>query len=339
MIDNKKLQTIGFFILWAVVGLLVALIWWPFWQILALAGIVAVLFSPIYERLNQNFKSPGLAAATSAFLVILIIVLPLWLFGQVLFNELVDVYNKFKMGELSFSSNTFYNHLSPQMQSLLNGVSNDVVAMFSKLTSGAFTFIQKMLSNLAIFFMSLFILVFSVFYLLKDSKAIKAVFIDLSPLPADYQHKLVTRIEEAIAGVVKGSFLIALIQGVVGIVGFFIFGVPQPFLWGAAIVIASMVPTVGTALVLIPAVLYLFFVGHTSQALGLVIWGALVVGLVDNFVSPKLIGKNLKMHPLLALLSVIGGIQLFGFLGFLFGPIIMAIFLGLVEIYRTDLKK
>ncbi|MEK7161464.1 MAG: AI-2E family transporter [Patescibacteria group bacterium] len=337
--ENSKFGTVGFYVLFGLMGLLVAMMWWPFWQVLALAGIVAVLFLPLYEKINLELKSPNWAATLSIFLILLIIVLPLWLIGQLLFNELVDVYNKFRLGQLSFSQLGSYKNFSPEMQTLLNSMGNDMTAIFSKFTSSAFAFAQQMLSNLATFFMSLFILTFTVFFFLRDSSKIKELFIKLSPLPANYEQELVAKVEGAIAGVVKGTFIIALLQGAVGVVGFLIFGLPQPLLWAAATVIASMVPTVGTALVIIPAVVYLFLTGHMPQAVGMIIWGVIVIGLVDNFASPRLIGKNLKIHPVLAFLSILGGLQLFGFLGFLFGPIIMAVLVALVDIYSKNLKK
>lgn len=338
MIDNKKLETIGFYVVLSLVGLVVGLMWWPFWQVLALAGIVAVLFQPIYEKIFLEVNSSNIAASLSVLLILLIIVLPLWLIGQLLFNELIDLYEKFRLGNLSFSEFEAYKNFSPDIQGLLNTMGNDLSALFSKFTSSAYAFVQQMLSNLVTFFMSLFIMSFVVFFLLRDSKKIKELFVELFPLPTNYQHKLVAKVEGAISGVLKGTFLIALLQGVVGVMGYMIFGLPQPLLWAAATVITSMIPMVGTSLVLIPAVVYLFLTGHTGQAIGMIVWGVLVIGLVDNFASPRLIGKNLKIHPVLALLSVVGGLQLFGFLGFLFGPIIMAVFVALVELYSKDIK-
>lgn len=336
--DTKKLESIGFYIFFGLVGLVVALMWWPFWQILALAAIIAVLFTPVYERINKEFNRPNLSATLSIVLVVLIIILPLWLFGQLLFNQLVEVYNNFRLGQLSFSQAALFNKLSPEWQSLLGTISNDTAAIFSKFTASTFTFVQQLLSNLASFFISLFLLVFLTFFMLRDGVRIKSALADLSFLPEHYERELIAKVEGAISGVLKGSFLVALVQGTAGLLGFWLFGLPQPLLWAAATIISSMVPNIGTAIIVIPAVVFLFFTGHTTQAIGLAIWGALVVGLVDNLVSPKLIGQNLKMHPVLALLSIVGGLQIFGFLGFLFGPIIMAVFLALVEIYRVDLK-
>lgn len=334
----QRAQTIGFYILLAIAGIAVISMWWPFWQILALAGIIAVLFSPLHKRIKERIKNPNLAATLSVILVLLIVLIPLWLIGQLLFNELADVYNKYRLGQLNFSQNEFIKSLPPQWLSLAQSISNDASAIVSKFTSSAFVFVSQMLSNLAAFFVSLFLLGFMVFFMLRDGAKIKQALIDLSPLPADYESALAAKIESAVSGVVKGSFLVALIQGFVATVGFMIFGVPQPILWGAFTVIAALVPTVGTSISIIPAVLYLFITGHTGAGVGMLIWGALAVGLIDNVVSPKLIGSKIQMHPLLVLLSIIGGLQIFGFLGFMFGPILMAIFLALLDIYRTNLK-
>ena len=332
------MESLGFYIFFGLVALVIFLMWWPFWQILALAAIISVLFSPLYKKINQELRRPNLSAVLTVFLVLLIIIIPLWFFGQLLFNELVDVYNKFRLGELSFSQAALFGKLPPEWQSLLGAVSNDTAAIFSKFTASTFGFVQQLLSNLATFFLSMFMLVFMAFFMIRDSEKIKATLADLSFLPEHYERQLIEKVEGAISGVLKGSFLIALIQGTAGVIGFWLFGLPQPLLWGAATVVSSMVPNVGTSLVLVPAVAYLFFTGHNPQAIGLGVWGALVVGVVDNLVWPKLASRNLKMHPVLALLAVVGGLQIFGVLGFLFGPIIVSVFIALVDIYRFDLR-
>jgi predicted PurR-regulated permease PerM len=337
--DREKIQNIGFIVILIIIGVVVGLMWWPFWQLLALAGIIAVLFSPLHKKIKQRVKNSNLATIISLFLVILIIMIPLWLVGQLVFNEIADVYSRYRLGQMSFSQADFIRNLPPAWQTFVQSVSNDASAIVSKISANAFSFVSQMLSNLAAFFMSLFLLIFMVFFMLRDSEKIKAALMDLSPLSEDYEHILLAKIESAIAGVVTGSFLIALIQGLVATVGFTIFGVPNPILWGALTVIAALVPTVGTSLAVIPAVLYLLITGHIGAGIGLLIWGALAVGLIDNVVSPKLVGSKLKMHPLLVLLSIIGGLQAFGFLGFLFGPILMAVFITLLDIYRTQLKK
>jgi predicted PurR-regulated permease PerM len=161
---------------------------------------------------------------------------------------------------------------------------------------------------------------------------------DISPIADKQESILFAKVVQAINGVIKGQFLVALIQGVVATVGFIIFGLPNPVLWGLVTVIAALVPTVGTSLVIIPSVVFLLITGHTGAAIGLLIWGAAAVGLVDNFMGPKLISSSVRVHPVLVLFAVFGGLQLFGILGFLIGPILMAIFVALIDMYRTDFK-
>jgi len=138
--------------------------------------------------------------------------------------------------------------------------------------------------------------------------------------------------------VVKGSLIVGVVQGVLTGVGFALFGVPNPALWATIAAIASLIPTIGTGLVLIPGISYLFLVGASSNAIGLIIWGVFAVGLVDNFLGPKLIERGVKIHPFLILLSVLGGIGLFGPIGFLAGPLILSWLFALLDMYPALIK-
>lgn len=334
--QNKQL--IGFFALLIVVAIICLMIVWPFWQLLALAGIFAVLFYPLYNKINRDTGSPNLSAIATIIAAFIMALLPLWIIGQLLFNEIIDVYNKFRLGELTLSQSQLAGYLPPQLHGLVLSFNNDISVFISKFTGSAFNLVSSLLSNIATFFLSLFLIVFVLFFFLRDAKKIKDLATELSPLSDVYDKVLIEKLEGAVAGVVKGSFLIALIQGMVATTGFFIFGVPQPILWGSFTVLAALVPTFGTSLSLIPAVIFLFVTGHTGAAIGMAIWAATAVGLVDNFVGPRIVGSRIQLHPLLVLLAVLGGIQLFGFLGFLFGPIIMSVFVTLIDIFRKDLK-
>jgi predicted PurR-regulated permease PerM len=335
---KQNRQLIGFFLLLGITSIVVLMMLFPLWQILALAGIFAVIFHPLYERIERGMASPNMASVLTILIIILVAILPLWFIGQLLFNEIVDVYNKFRFGELVFNQADFIARLPQQVQNILQSLNNDINAIVSRFTGSAFNLVSGLLSNLASFFLSLFLLIFILFFFLRDGIKIKGLVKELSPLSEAYDSVLMNKLETAVGGVLKGSFLIALIQGTVASVGFVIFGVPQPVLWGAFTVLTALVPTVGTSISLIPAILYLFFTGHTGAGIGMAIWGAVAVGTIDNIVGPRLVGEKINLHPLLVLLSVLGGIQLFGFLGFLFGPILMSVFVALLDIYRKNLK-
>ncbi len=322
-----------------VVGIVVALIWWPFLELLALAGILAVLFWPIYQKMVKGFNSEPLAAIASIIIILFIVMVPLYLIGQLLFNELIGLYNQLKAGSAHISGSELVASLPPRWQGPAQNFLADLGSKFSGFAANAFQSVTAVLSNIAGFVLSFFLVFFTVYYLLRDGEKIKTYIASVFPLSERHENVLVEKLSLAINGVVKGAFLVALIQGTVATVGFLIFGVPNPFLWGAFTVLAALVPNVGTSLALIPAVLYLFIMGSSGSAIGLAIWGALAVGTIDNIVSPKLIGAKAKLHPLLVLFGVLGGIKLFGFVGFLLGPIIMAVFVTLLDIYREDLKE
>ena len=131
----------------------------------------------------------------------------------------------------------------------------------------------------------------------------------------------------------------ALIQGILTAVGFTFFGIPNATLWGSVAAITALIPGIGTALVLLPAILYLYFSGETLFAVGLLLWGMTAVGLVDNFLGPKLASYGMRLHPFLILLSVFGGVGFFGPLGFLLGPLVLSLLFALIEIYFAIKKE
>ncbi len=337
--DNERFKIIGFYVLLGVVFLVVLMMFLPFLKLLAMAAILAVLFMPIHRRIVTRFKSETWGSVVSLILLILIIGIPLVIIGQMLFTELFNALSSLKESGSTFDKATFYQYVPDKIKPLVEGLTRDLGQKISSFAGNAVAGFTNILSNLAGFVLSIFLVFFSTYYLMLDGKRIKKYFNDIFPLSEEHENRLITRLEAAVNGVVKGQFLVALIQGSVATCGFLIFNVPNPFLWGMLTVLAALVPNVGTSLSLIPAILYLFISGQTGNAIGLAIWGVLAVGMIDNIVSPRLVGSRMQLHPLLVLLSVVGGLQLFGIIGFLLGPIIMAMFVALLEIYRTDLKK
>jgi predicted PurR-regulated permease PerM len=331
---SERLQNIGFFVLLGGGAILAVFMLWPFLQLLALAGILAVLFKPWHKRLLASTKSENWAAFFTVVLVLLVVLVPLSLIGYVLYNEIVHLYHNLADGSVNLDQ----ANIIANLPGALKGVGTNFLADLSgRLTNFAGTTVKGVtgiLSSAANFFLACFLVFFTLYYFLRDEVRIKDFIGSIFPLSKSHETKFVDELESAISGVVKGQFVVALSQGVIGTIGYLIFGIPQPFLWGAFTVIAALVPTFGTSLALIPAILYLILTGHTGMGVGLAIWGAFAVGMIDNFLGPKFIGSQTKLHPLLVLFSVLGGLQFFGILGFLLGPIVMAVFVTLVRIYR-----
>jgi predicted PurR-regulated permease PerM len=175
--------------------------------------------------------------------------------------------------------------------------------------------------------------------MLRDGTSLRRQLIRFSPLVDTYDQKIFDKLELAIHSVVKGSLVVGIIQGVLTGIGFAIFDIPNPALWGSIAAIAALIPGIGTALVIVPGIIYSFFSGTMGATIGLAIWGVVAVGLIDNFLGPRLIERGVKVHQFLILLSVLGGITFFGPIGFIIGPLIVSLLYALLEIYKDSLEK
>jgi len=327
---------IGFFIVLIVgVLLLTFLIFKPYLAALFLAVVFAILFDPIYEFIlgKIKFKSKKTIASLITVLVMMLTILvPLIFFGSLIFQEaraLVDNSSAVLLGDKATALKDYIEGVIP--------VSIDMVGYAQK-------GLNSIVSSLGVFFagflqmsVSMFLVVIALFFFLRDGSDFRRRLVVLSPLSDNYDEGILEKVKIAINSVVRGALIIALIQGILTAIGFLLFGVPNPALWGGVAVIASLVPVLGTPIVIIPAVVYLFISGYTIAAIGLLVWGVLIVGLIDNFLRPILIEHDIKVHPFLILLSVFGGIGYLGPIGFLAGPVILSLFVALLEIYPSIL--
>lgn len=335
-----KIQKSQFYFLLAMLALTLVLSFFvlrPFLSAFVLASVVTVIFQPLYRRiLKYSFNHEGLAALFTTIVIMAIIFTPLIFLGikileeaRLLYVSLVENGGKDNFISIlngALESIRHYFLLPPEFsinldQYLKEGLSwllNNLGALFS---------------NFAGILSTAFVFLVTLYYLLKDGHKLKLALINYSPLPNLDDEMILNKLELAVGSVIKGNFTIAFTQGILAFIGFTIFGVPNPVLWGAMAAFAALIPSVGTSLVLIPAIILLFLSGQTFAAAGLLLWGALAVGLVDNFLGPKLIGRGMKLHPLLILFSVFGGLVFFGPVGFLLGPIILSLLFALLHIY------
>src|SRR5215210_6004192 len=164
--------------------------------------------------------------------------------------------------------------------------------------------------------------------------AARAAAYEMMPLSDDKAREIIDRTGEVIGASVYGVLVIAVIQGVLGGLAFWVLGLPSPLLWGVVMIFLSMIPMLGAFIVWVPAAIYLGLTGHWGKALALALWGALVIGSVDNFLRPKLVGERTRLHELLIFFSVLGGLQVFGILGIVLGPVIVAITIALLDVLR-----
>jgi predicted PurR-regulated permease PerM len=341
---NRKNSEL-YFLLLLLAGVLVItfFIFKPFLYVLILALVFSTVFAPIHKKLlDQTAQNKGLSALLSTLLVIIIFVVPLYFIATQIFRESANLYS-------SLSVNGGVTNLSNTIGQAIHGLNkySPIPADFSfnldlYIKQGLQWLMQNIgsiFSNAVRIIAGIILFIFSLYFLFKDGQKIKDGIIIFSPLKEEYDERIFSKLTLAINSVIRGSLIVAIIQGILTAVGFTIFSVPNPALWGSVTVIAALIPGIGTTMVIVPAILFLFFTGHILPAVGLLAWGVLAVGLIDNFLGPKLVEKGVHLHPFLILLSVLGGISFFGPMGFLLGPLVLSLLSALLDVYFTLQKE
>lgn len=313
----------------------------PFLYTLILAGILAYLTSSIFDRLSARLRSPSWAALLMTLLVLLTLLVPLTLIGLRIAFEAAGMYSyvsehatQQQISSGLSSLQVFLDHTLPGVQVDAARISTQLSSLFGWLVGS----LGSLLGSFAALLMNFALLLFFYYYLVRDGFNLKERLKVLSPLASDKEDQVLERIGRALTATVRGSLLMAILQGLVASAGFILFGIPNPALWGSVVMLAAFVPTIGTSLVMIPAVIYLALAGHLPQAIGLAIWAGIAVGMLDNVLGPKLMARGAHMHPLVMLLAILGGVTFYGPLGVLLGPITMSLLYALLDIYLSVVR-
>jgi predicted PurR-regulated permease PerM len=329
----EKTQTYFFFSLLAIVALIAFVIALPYLPAIVFAAALAVVFRPLYERLLKSLRGRRLAAWVTIVLVAVIVFVPLTLIGIQVASE----------------AHVLYDHISKNgLNGLPSGelLKNTLGRVIPSFTSDSQAIAEKTLnwflgsagffvSHILTVFLNLFICVIALFYFLADGASVREWIVVFSPLPKQYDEMILDRLSRTVASVFRGTLVIALLQGVIAGIGFVIFGVPNPALWGTAAAIAALIPGVGTSLVLIPAILYALIFKDMPHAVGLAVWAFAAIGLVDNILGPRLMRRGAKIHPFVIFIAVLGGLAFFGPLGFIIGPLVFSLLFTLFDIYAS----
>ncbi|MBP9827556.1 AI-2E family transporter [Patescibacteria group bacterium] len=338
--DHGTIARWFFLALSLVVGFLFWKIIEPFAITIITAVIIAILVAPVERRLRTIIKRPHLSAAIIVVCIVLLIVGPLTLAGFLMVQQALDIVratiaNPEWVASFNLAEMPLFKILPVMAQEYL--LSFKISSVFGAIAEWITVNLPGVFAGGATLILKFSIFLLCVYFFLVERERIFEELTSLSPLQDSIDRNLVTRMIETVRGVVFGSLIVALIQGFVATIGFTIFGVPGPFIWGAVVVIAAQIPMLGTAAVTVPAGIFLLLSGNIVGGIGLLIWAAVAVGLVDNLVQPYIVGGRTKMHALLILLSMLGGLQYFGPIGFILGPTILAAFLVVLELYKAGI--
>ena len=313
----------------------------PFVNVVLWATVLAVVFYPLHRRIHQRVSSAAGAAALSTLLVVVLILLPASFITVAVVRELAGAADNLQAGVQKLSNastipglgwvierSSAYVTIDPAdaqkfLAERLQTLGAALAASTLVVVGGAVGAIVQMV-----------LVVFTLFYLFRDGERIRQAVYRILPLERIQMHDITVRTKEVIGATIYGVLVISAIQGTLGTFIFWMLGLPSPLLWGVVMFFLSMIPMAGAFLVWVPAAIYLALTGAYLKAAILVAWGVLVIGSIDNFLSPRLVGRRARLHELLIFFSVLGGLQLFGVLGVVLGPVVVAITLALIEMVR-----
>lgn len=341
----RHLNVYFFFLIMLIVGVTVFFIFQPFLTAIVAATILSVLFRPAYESLLRMFPGrPGTASLITSLLVGLIIVTPILSVLSLAIAEANNLYHTIaeersfsgvvEVGMQTIHQTTFGQIVLKDTAFTTESVMEDI----RQFSQNALGILQTAYQSVTHFVFWVFVMFFTLFYFLIDGDRAMRRLMQLSPLKTEHETLLAAKFISISRATLKGTLVVGAIQGLLGGLAFWIVGVPSPAIWGLLMVLLSIIPLVGSALVWLPVGIVLLLIGQVWQGVFLLIVGFGVISLIDNILRPKLVGKDTQMHPLLIFFSTLGGIALFGLPGFIIGPIIISLFMALGEIYSIEFK-
>lgn len=346
MIERKKLY-IFFSISFILLGLLCLYIFHSLINTILLGAVLGYVMYPLYNWMASKTKKPRISSFLVCLLFILIISLPMLtainLFAVEIFgiSKSLSEKNILKNVGDCDSNSTLCNAMksiagSSMMETTLNDVLSEITDFMRK-------YIGEMLLKLPYFILHTFIIIFMMYFILLDGKTALRRMYSIIPISECHKKIIATKIRTTLAGVVFGNIIVGLIQGLLGGIGFWIFGLKAPILWGIIMFLFSFVPVVGTGIVWGPATIYMIINGLVSNnnvtlwlGIGLLAYSSIFVALCDNFLRPKIVAEKAKIHPLLVLFAVIGGITAFNIAGIIIGPLIVGIFIAVFELFEEE---
>ncbi|MBD3300719.1 MAG: AI-2E family transporter [Candidatus Moranbacteria bacterium] len=341
---RKNFNTIFLLALIILVGIEVWLIFKPFVLAIFIAFLLSRFFKPWYEYLKEKFKGrSSLASIVTCIVIFIILVVPIVIAASLVVNEAISINQTIEENNWQEKINKFLetpriealtgkyvniNFESKEFVGFLKNASNFVVKALINISSGTFNF-----------FTMIFFMFFTLYYLFKDGDRILKRVMKLSPLKDKQEKILIKKFISISKATIKGSLVVAVIQGVILGILFAFTQVPSPAFWGFITIPLALIPLIGAFLIWLPAAVIKILFGHYIQGIVIIIVGTVIISNIDNLLRAKLVGNETKLHQLLVFFSTIGGIGLFGPLGFIIGPVLVVLFKSLMEIYEIEFKR
>lgn len=315
------------------IGALAALMLKPFLPYVMGAAILGFILRPLHQRIRPYIGDVA-SAASLVFLTLFLAIMPMFLGATVVLDDAQDLSSR--VGELETID---LSQIDQRLKDITGEEFNieenvrNAIRGFASVTFGNLSQFFNLVLNLTI---GLSLMLFLLYYVIKDGKHFMEWMKDIVPLPEEIQDNLIRRTNVTTWAVVKGHVLVALAQGLVAGIGLYIAGVPNPYFWTFVMTILAFLPIVGSFIIWGPAGAYLIAVDHITAGIFLLVYGAIVVGLTDNFLRPLVVDKSAEIHPAVIIIGVLGGVYLFGAPGLFIGPIIFGVFRSALVVFKNN---
>jgi predicted PurR-regulated permease PerM len=346
MTGNNKDSHIPFFVILGLAAILFLYLLKPFFFPIFWAAVIAGVFQPLYSRINNRLNRPNLSTAILFLIIALIILLPAGIVGTLVFNESVQLY-------ATLAPDT--RHMDRNFQHLIDTISGNSIArlfhinkamLIAKtsevaqgITNYIFVHLTELTQNTLGLLVKFAIMLYTLFFFVRDGDRFLRMAMKVLPLGMGREKFLYERFIVTARSTLKVTLIIGGIQGALGGIVFLVADVEGALIWGLLMILMAIVPVVGCSIIWAPAGILMLLTGHLWEGILILAVGFLVISTVDNLLRPILIGKDVEMHPLLIFLSTLGGIILFGFSGFVIGPVITSLLIALWEMYEEFYRK
>ena len=347
--NNSSLQFRTFILL--LTGVTIAFCWmlWPYFGAVFWSTMLAIIFAPLHRRLlNRMRDRPNLAALTTLLLCLMVVIIPLILLSGSLVQQAAGIYKKIQSGEINLGA-----YFEQIMQALPPGVHDtldrfglaDVFSLQEKLSAGALQG-SKFIATQALsigqntfeFMIGLGLMLYLLFFLLRDGAQVARQMKQMIPLSEEHKQHLFRKFTTMVRAIIKGNVVVAVVQGALGGLIFWALGIEGVLLWSVMMAFLSLLPAVGAGLIWLPVSIYFLVTGAIWQGVTLILFGVLVIGLVDNLLRPTLVGKDTKVPDYIILITTLGGLAVFGVNGFVIGALIAALFLASWDLFPSAIR-
>jgi len=332
-LTDKEIKRIAVMVLFLILGILAFFLIKPL--LLSIIGglILAYIFLPIQKRTLKRFSNKNLATSITLAIAILIVVIPLWITIPLVIQQIFEIFQYLQNLDLTSLITRFFPTNSEQFTTQINLTFNSFI---SKIASGVLNTLVNFFLDLPTLLLNFFVMAFVFFFSLRDRDKIREFVLSLSPLTKSQEETMVKQFKDITDSIVYGQIIIGLVQGLVAGLGFFIFGVPNALFLTFLAIVLSIIPMLGAGFVWVPVNIYLFLTGNNFIGILFLIYNIALTSTVDNLVRIYIVSKKSNIPAVFILIGMIGGLFLFGLLGLLLGPLIIAYFITFLKAYKDQ---